>query len=173
MNEQTDADARRLGETMNRLRIGQRLSQADLARLSKVSRGTISNIERAYDPTTKRPPRPHPDTLRLVADGLATDGRGVLHVELRDRFYAELMVAAGYDAAVFEHLDPGDTALIRTEAEAQRWLAEQLGDPDLAVAWARVVTERRFLSPADQVGLDAVIRLFRDRLERNQRDPER
>lgn len=164
------ADADHLAATLVRLRTQQRLSQADLKRLSGVSRETISIIERAHDPKKKGPPRPHPDILKRLSGGLATDGKGQLHTNVRDAFYAELMVAAGYDAAVFEHLDPGDTALIRTEAEAQRWLAEQLGDPDLAVAWARVVTERRFLSPADQVGLDAVIRLFRDRLERNQRD---
>lgn len=56
-----------LAELLPLLRKGARLSQAELARLSTLSRETINLIERAA--TT-----PKADTLRLLASGLATDG---------------------------------------------------------------------------------------------------
>jgi transcriptional regulator with XRE-family HTH domain len=161
-------DADRLAETLARLRAQQRLSQTDLKRLSGISRETISILERAHDPKKKGPPRPHPDTLRALARGLATDGKGELHDDLCERFYGELMRAAGYNNQVFNHDALGDTGLIRTEAEIERWFSEQVGE-EMAVYYARAPRERRYLDPADQIGFDSMVKLYLDKAQRNRR----
>lgn len=75
-----------------------RLSQVELADLAGVARSAVSAIERGAT-------RPKADTLRLLADGLATDGTGTRHADQATAFYMRLMRAAGYldeQAAVIE-----------------------------------------------------------------------
>jgi transcriptional regulator with XRE-family HTH domain len=70
-----------------------RLSQDELARIigggSLSGRSTIKSIE-------TRGHIPKPDTLKQIADGLATDGSGRLNPVRSEDFYIRLMSAAGY-----------------------------------------------------------------------------
>src|SRR5258706_2002322 len=80
---------RSLGEALRELRRRTRLSQAELAEASGVSRATISLIERGGT-------RPTPLTLEQLARGLATDADGVVEDEARQQAFAALLVGAGY-----------------------------------------------------------------------------
>jgi len=66
-----------------------RISQDDLAELARVSRNTISDIERAIS-------LPKAGTLRKLANGLATYAPGRRDNDLADEYYERLMRAAGY-----------------------------------------------------------------------------
>lgn len=94
---------------LQRLRQRQRVGQQELADLAGVSRTLITNIERGFD-QKGRPTNPRPVTLRCLARGLATDGVGNHDAGAEERFYTELMVAAG-------HLPPSYLAM----QEAKPW----------------------------------------------------
>jgi transcriptional regulator with XRE-family HTH domain len=69
------------------------LSRAELGSLSRVSDGTIKLIESG---TTKRP---EPETLRLLAMGLATNrAAGRVDPTIQTEMFARLMDAAGYQS---------------------------------------------------------------------------
>ena len=88
-NNLTDGDSLTLTRVLPALRREARLSQVQLAELAGVARSAVSGIERGAT-------RPKADTLRLLADGLATDGTGVHHPDQAAAFYLRLMRAAGY-----------------------------------------------------------------------------
>src|SRR5262245_36684738 len=105
------------------------MSQAALAETSQVSPATIKLIERGMS-------QPKPDTLRRLAQGLATDGNGVLSEAERDLNYTRLMVAAGY-------APPTLLSSAGEEGEQQATPEERVADyvagqPRLRVALARI-----------------------------------
>lgn len=82
-----------LSDELIALRQRSRISQRDLARLTGVSEGTIKNIEAGQNT------QPRPQTLRALADGLATDGAGNKDESLAEEYYDRLATAAGYAPA--------------------------------------------------------------------------
>ena len=128
-----------LGQALEWLRTRNRLSQRKLARLSGVSRETVSLIERGES-------LPRPDTLECLARGLALDLDGRLDEDRFADYHARLFRAAGYPTA------PAGTPLGGGDLSAR--LADLFARyPELEVAFARVsddLTEAdiRFLKEA-------------------------
>ena len=111
-----------LVELMDRERIGSR----ELARI--IGRPSAALQEwRSGLSEDRREERPRPETLRLLAEGLATDPvafaeRGVRRIEAAkaDRYYRELMAASGYLEGIVTlgaALPPGVLAAIAEAAE--------------------------------------------------------
>lgn len=80
-----------LGVKLRDLRERRRFTRDGLGMAAGLSDATVAKIENGYDPRTGKAVRPNPDTLRKLADAL---GEGL--EEDADRFYTELMKAAGY-----------------------------------------------------------------------------
>lgn len=78
-----------VAETLRDLRRRARLSQKGLADLSGVSDATIGLIERGKS-------LPLPETLQLLARGLATDADGALNDALAADYTERLLITAGY-----------------------------------------------------------------------------
>lgn len=102
-----------MARTLMRLRNNARLSQRDLVEVSGVSLATIRDIE------TGKQPRPKPDTLRLIADGLATPVGGSPAKEEALEAFSALMVGAGY----VDRVEPGPFYEERVNREVSRMLA--------------------------------------------------
>src|SRR4051812_44754270 len=101
----------RLGEALKELRRRARLSQAELAETSGVSRATISLVERGAS-------RPTPSTLEQLARGLATDADGAIDPAAQQRAFARLLVDAGYPLA--EVAEPTARGLAARPSTADR-----------------------------------------------------
>lgn len=92
------SDARnRFGTELKTIQKQTRMGLRELARLSGISANTISNLKRGADPRTGKTPMPRPDTIRRLAEGLATDPlEDRVNQTRADAFYRRLMSAAGY-----------------------------------------------------------------------------
>lgn len=87
--------AQRAGRALDWLMGRVNLRPSELARRSGVSATTIGNILRGHD-DHERIHLAHPDTLRRIATGLATDRDGYRNADAEHTNYQQLMVAAGY-----------------------------------------------------------------------------
>lgn len=125
-----------LGRWLKETRERKRFSQPQLARASSMSKGYISQLENGYDHRNGQPIRPRPETLRLLAAGLA-DG----HEDEEDQYYREMMGLAGYlesgeygelASGINEPLDPPTPGSQRMFRD---WIRLNLGleDPDASV----------------------------------------
>ena len=143
-----------LPSVLAELRREVRISQVELSRLAGLSRETVNLIER--DMT-----RPKVDTLRRLANGLATNGAGVRNAELADGYYERLMRAAGYIKADSDLGDPGP--LVRrpvddlTDDEVVDELERRMGDREVAVSLLAAANNWRELPPrARRLVLDTI-----------------
>jgi transcriptional regulator with XRE-family HTH domain len=117
-----------LGEALRELRRRARLSQAELAATSGVSRATISLVERGAT-------RPTPSTLEQLARGLATDADGVVDPAAQQQAFVALLVGAGYPLA---SADPPNRGAASRPSGQDR-VAEVLArHPSIRVAFAQV-----------------------------------
>lgn len=95
------------------LRRRARMSQKTLATIAGIDRNTISEAE-----TGARVPKV--PTLRLIADGLATDGEDERDSDRADDNYRRLMIAAGYmPTAEAPTPPPADRASVLSEVTAK------------------------------------------------------
>lgn len=78
-----------LGARLAQLRRQIRMSQVELSRLSGVSRETVSTTERGVY-------RPRPETVELLARGLATSVDGDFDATRFSEYHVALFKAAGY-----------------------------------------------------------------------------
>lgn len=108
------------------VRAESRISQDELAKLSKVSRTTVKSIERGEQVSK-------PETLRMLADGAAIDGAGRPHPDIADHYYTRLMLAAGYlkDATV----SPEPAAADLSDDEIEQALMRYFEDRETAIAF--------------------------------------
>lgn len=88
-----------LANKLVELRKRERLNQATLSDLSGVSRATIGLIERGKSKSM-------PETLELLAKGLATGSDGVVDRRKATAYHAELFESAGYPMANREVPEP-------------------------------------------------------------------
>lgn len=130
-----------VGDLLAQLRGRAGLSRRDLAELARISDGTIKLIE--YGATEQ----PSPDTLRRIADGLATN-RATARVDADSaaELYGELMAAAGYAVTAtppYGGLEGEIGQLVRSK--------------DRAAALAAFVRKYPNLSPDERRLVDALI----------------
>lgn len=118
MSIDPESERGELAQWLIRLRRNARLSQRNLAELAEVSLATIRDIELG------KQRRPRPDTLRLLARGVATDVAGEVGDKALRRAYRILASAAGYAEMAFGR-EPWDETL--DHAERPSWLLS----PDL------------------------------------------
>lgn len=128
-----------LADVLSALRDKGGFSRKDLAELSGVSDGTIKNIEYGKQ-------HPKPETLRLLADGLATNRlRATKDRQHADELFASLMAAAGYLPADRQEAQPQ-----AAPASLEDQLADLTGDGEVAVGLAFVGRDWRDLEEADR-----------------------
>lgn len=111
-------NAERLAGELKSVRRDARITQQELADTSGVSRTTIKAIERGDQV-------PKAETLRLIADGAATDGAGERDAGRGATFYDRLMRAAGYTRA------PAAPAP-QPPADPEAIMADLAHDPEIA-----------------------------------------
>lgn len=102
------------------LRREARITQQALYAISGVGTTTIKDIERGAA-------IPKPDTLRLLAEGFATDGAGNRCEAKARRYYNRLMLAAGY----ISELPPEPETPAEATPDPEAVLAELARDPEL------------------------------------------
>jgi transcriptional regulator with XRE-family HTH domain len=98
-------DPDRLGGELRELRERSKLSQKRLGQLTGISPVRIGQIERGVDERGSRP-RARPETLRMLARGLAAGGGGSVDERLAGNLYERLLVAAHYAEPAAEHPSP-------------------------------------------------------------------
>ncbi|MFN8525155.1 MAG: helix-turn-helix transcriptional regulator [Chloroflexota bacterium] len=111
-----------------------RLSQVELAKLSGVSPRTVGLIE--ADATT-----PRADTLRRLADGLATSGAGKLDRAAAAEYFGRLAQAAGFA--------PIDVATL-TDDQVEAYLEELAGGPDVGINLLNLAKSWRDIDPGSK-----------------------
>jgi len=144
------------------LRLSERLSREGLARASGVSPSALANLEHASDPRTGKAPRPRIETLQQLANGLAREALyGGVDAHKADRYYRELMLAAGY--VVADERRPEGRDAIREQAMA--WLEQEA--PDITVTIAET---GRDWTEDDVTYLRATINAIREMQRRRRRE---
>lgn len=135
-----------VGDALRALRRERRIkSQQELAELSGVSQSTIKLIEAGQS-------EPKPSTLRMLAQGLASDFDGQVDATALEAIYARLVKAAGIWPQAPES---GEQDMTREE-----WLeqtARRLGRADLAVAMSTVAWDYDRIPKAHQRVIEAAL----------------
>jgi transcriptional regulator with XRE-family HTH domain len=119
-----------LADVLTKLRRGQRLSYAHIARVGHLSRNTVKQI------TDGKTRRPSEDTLCKIAVGLAVDPyTGRINQETMVRALRELGEAAGYPDLREHHVQQTLPVLLSTITgnleTAQAWVDLIVATPDL------------------------------------------
>jgi transcriptional regulator with XRE-family HTH domain len=136
-------DGMDFGKRLKELRIKARLSQPVLARLSGVSTASIGLLERGLN-------KPRPETLQMLAQGLATDTDGAVNIQREQELFLDLYQAAGLPLprSVTQAKHQGLDALLRDYPELRAELALLLhgnpskADMDFLTQYVRLSRER-------------------------------
>lgn len=129
----------RLSTELKTLRREARITQQGLCDASGVGTTTIKDIEKAAI-------IPKPDTLRLLANGLATDGAGQRCESKAERYYNRLMFSAGHISALLP--ESPATTVVTPSPEAV--LADITRDAAFADLLARTAHEYAGRTPDQQ-----------------------
>jgi transcriptional regulator with XRE-family HTH domain len=141
------SQAERLGAELKAIRRDEaRLSQQALSEISGVGTTTIKDAEKGAQ-------IPKADTLKLLADGLATYGPGRKDVDLAETYYRRLMRAAGYIEDRPVEVESSHPAERPSDEALTDGLEQYSGDHDAAISlltiskhWDRIdPPARRFL----------------------------
>lgn len=129
-----------MGRELGTIRNEARLSQGELARLAGISRNSVGSIEREEW-------RPKAPTLRLLANGAATDGAGQRDPQKADVYYDRLMRAAGYlddRPSTTTETYPVDEL---TDDEVTAELERRIGNREVAVSLLAAANNWKNLDP--------------------------
>jgi transcriptional regulator with XRE-family HTH domain len=87
--------AQRFGRLLYRLRRERNLSQVEVARRAGLGPSTVNQWEKVAN-GGKLVGMPHPDSIRAIARGLATDWEGEIDEAMARQLHLELMAEIGY-----------------------------------------------------------------------------
>lgn len=127
------------------LRKSARVSQLELSRLAGLSRETINLIERAATNAKA-------ETLRQIADGLATNGDGEQDAGKAAEYYQRLMLAAGHIDAGSSEVKPVKPRSVEdlTDEEVEEALAKISKDPEFTAEFMAVAEDWSEMSTSAQ-----------------------